>query len=123
MRWNDLWPKRRTSHSPVTRHSWGELMHTFLDEARVFVRSGDGGKGSMHFRREKYVPLGGPDGGDGGDGGSVIVQADRGLNTLFTFRRNRRFVAQNGEAGGPSRMHGRNGADTIVEVPVGTVLM
>jgi GTPase len=98
-------------------------MHTFLDEARIFVQSGDGGKGAMHFRREKYVPLGGPDGGDGGDGGSVILQADRGLNTLFTFRRNRRFVAQNGEAGGPSRMHGRNGEDTIVKVPIGTVLM
>ena len=97
-------------------------MHSFLDEARIFVRSGDGGKGAMHFRREKYVPLGGPDGGDGGQGGSVIFRADRGLNTLFSFRRNRRFVAPNGEAGGPSRMHGRNGEDTIVNVPVGTVL-
>ena len=58
-------------------------MHSFLDEARIFVRSGDGGKGAMHFRREKYVPLGGPDGGDGGKGGSIIFRADRGLNTLF----------------------------------------
>jgi GTP-binding protein len=98
-------------------------MHTFLDEARVFVQSGDGGKGAMHFRREKYVPLGGPDGGDGGQGGSIIFQADRGLNTLFAFRRNRRFVAQSGDTGGPSRMHGRNGEDTVVKVPVGTVLM
>jgi GTP-binding protein len=98
-------------------------MHTFLDEARIFVQSGDGGKGAMHFRREKYVPLGGPDGGDGGEGGSISFQADRGLNTLFIFRRNRRFVAQNGETGGPSRMHGRNGEDTIVKVPIGTVLM
>jgi GTPase len=98
-------------------------MHSFLDEARIFVRSGDGGKGAMHFRREKYVPLGGPDGGDGGQGGSIIFRADLGLNTLFTFRRNRRFVALNGDAGGPSRMHGKNGEDTIVKVPVGTVLM
>lgn len=97
-------------------------MHTFLDEARVFVRSGDGGKGAMHFRREKYVPLGGPDGGDAGQGGSIVFQADHGLNTLFSFRRNRRFVAPNGEAGGPSRMHGGNGEDVIVKVPVGTVL-
>jgi GTPase len=98
-------------------------MHSFLDEARIFVRSGDGGKGAMHFRREKYVPLGGPDGGDGGQGGSIIFRADNGLNTLFTFRRNRRFVAPNGDAGGPSRMHGKNGEDTIVKVPVGTVLV
>jgi GTP-binding protein len=97
-------------------------MHTFLDEARIFVQSGAGGRGAMHFRREKYVPLGGPDGGDAGAGGSVIFQADRGLNTLFSFRRNRRFVAQNGEAGGSSRMHGRNGEDTIVRVPIGTIL-
>lgn len=98
-------------------------MHTFLDEARIFVHSGDGGKGAMHFRREKYVPLGGPDGGDGGAGGDIIFQADRGLNTLFTFRRIRRFVAQNGDAGGPSRMHGRNGENTIVKVPIGTIVM
>ena len=97
-------------------------MHTFLDEARVFVRSGDGGKGAMHFRREKYVPLGGPDGGDGGQGGSIVFQADRGLNTLFSFRRNRRFVAEHGHAGGASRMSGRNGEDTIVMVPIGTLL-
>lgn len=98
-------------------------MHTFLDEARIFVQSGDGGKGSMHFRHEKYVPLGGPDGGDGGEGGNIIFQADRGLNTLFTFRRNRRFVGHHGDPGGASRMSGRKGDDTLVKVPIGTVLM
>ncbi len=97
-------------------------MPTFLDEAQIYVQSGAGGKGAMHFRREKYVPLGGPDGGDGGSGGSVIFQADRGLNTLFQFRHKRRFTASDGEAGGPSRMHGRNGEPLIVRVPIGTVL-
>ena len=97
-------------------------MYTFLDQARIFVAAGAGGNGSMHFHREKYVPLGGPDGGDGGNGGDVILRADRGLNTLFHFRRKRRFVAENGQAGGPNRMHGRSGKDLIVDVPVGTVL-
>jgi GTP-binding protein len=97
-------------------------VHTFLDEAKIFVRGGNGGAGAMHFRREKFVPLGGPDGGDGGNGGKVLLQANRGLNTLFTFRRQRRFAAESGQAGRESRMHGRNGKDRVVDVPVGTVV-
>jgi GTP-binding protein len=97
-------------------------VHTFLDEAKIFVSAGDGGGGAMHFRREKFVPLGGPDGGDGGAGGDVILRADRGLNTLFTFRRKRRFAAEPGQPGRESRMHGKNGKDVIVDVPVGTVV-
>jgi len=76
----------------------------------------------MHFHREKYVPLGGPDGGDGGNGANVVLRADRGLNTLFAFRRRRRFIAEPGQAGGPNRMHGRRGRDLIVDVPIGTVV-
>lgn len=97
-------------------------MHTFLDEASVFVQGGNGGNGFMHFRREKYVPNGGPDGGDGGNGGDVILRAERGLNTLFTFKRRRRFAAESGQVGGPSRMRGKTGGDLIVPVPVGTVV-
>jgi GTP-binding protein len=97
-------------------------VHTFLDEAKIFVRGGNGGKGAMHFRREKFVPLGGPDGGDGGSGGNAVLRADRGLNTLFTFRRQRRFAAEPGQAGRESRMHGRNGKELVVGVPVGTVV-
>ena len=97
-------------------------MHTFLDEARIYVHGGDGGAGAMHFRREKFVPMGGPDGGDGGNGGSVTLRADRGINTLFTFKRSRRFAASPGGQGGPNRMHGKSGDDLIVDVPVGTVV-
>src|ERR671933_42357 len=94
-------------------------MHTFLDGSTIFVKAGDG---SMHFHREKFVPLGGPDGGDGGRGGSVILRADRGLNTLFPFKRKRRYLAENGQAGGPARMKGRTGKDLYIDVPVGTVV-
>ena len=97
-------------------------MHTFLDEARIHVQAGSGGKGAMHFRREKYVPMGGPDGGDGGNGGNLILRADRGINTLFSFKRRRRFAAESGQQGGPSRMHGRSGKDLVVSVPIGTVV-
>lgn len=97
-------------------------MHTFLDEATIFVQAGNGGSGSMHFRREKFVPLGGPDGGDGGAGGNVLLRADRNLNTLFTFKRRRRFEAQSGQAGSANRMRGKSGEDLIVPVPVGTIV-
>lgn len=97
-------------------------MNTFLDEATIFVQGGDGGNGLMHFHREKYVSHGGPDGGDGGKGGDVYLQADRGLNTLFPFKRRRRFAAESGQTGGSSKMHGRNGHDLVVAVPVGTVV-
>jgi GTP-binding protein len=97
-------------------------VHTFLDEARIFVKGGDGGAGAMHFHREKFVPRGGPDGGDGGKGGSVLLRADAGLNTLFPFKRRRRFAAEAGQGGGANRMHGRMSKDLIVDVPVGTVV-
>jgi GTP-binding protein len=95
-------------------------MPTFLDEATIYVKAGDGGAGSMHFRREKFVPLGGPDGGDGGTGGSVSLRADRGINTLFDFKRRRRFTADSGLPGSEAKMHGRSAKDLVVPVPVGT---
>lgn len=97
-------------------------MHTFLDEVTIYVHAGSGGNGSMHFRREKYVPHGGPDGGDGGIGGNVILRADRTINTLFTFKRQRRFEAESGQAGSANRMTGRTAADLIIDVPVGTIV-
>lgn len=97
-------------------------MHTFLDEAKIHVKAGNGGNGSAHFHREKYVPLGGPDGGDGGQGGDVILRANRGLNTLFDFKHKRRFAAESGQPGGPNRMRGRSGKDLVIDVPVGTVV-
>ncbi|HEV3308995.1 MAG TPA: GTPase ObgE [Chloroflexota bacterium] len=94
----------------------------FFDEATIFVSAGMGGAGSVHFRHEKYVPLGGPDGGDGGNGGSVIVEADPSLNTLYSFRFQRRFVAKPGSHGTGTRRHGKRAADVVVKVPVGTVI-
>jgi len=94
----------------------------FADRARIFVRSGKGGDGHVSFRREKYVPNGGPDGGDGGDGGDVIFQVDEGLNTLTDFRHIRKYCAQHGEDGGKRNCRGKNGNDIIVKVPAGTVI-
>lgn len=94
----------------------------FLDEARIHVASGKGGDGAVHFRREKFVPLGGPDGGDGGNGGSIILQAETALNTLHAFRHRRHFVADPGAPGGRNRRHGKSAPDVIVDVPVGTVI-
>jgi GTP-binding protein len=93
----------------------------FYDYARIFVQAGDGGDGAATFRREKYVPRGGPDGGDGGRGGHIYLVADPGLNTLLPFRERTRFVAERGGNGGRSRKHGRNGRDMFIRVPVGTV--
>lgn len=95
----------------------------FADRAKIFIRSGKGGDGHVSFRREKYVPNGGPDGGDGGHGGSVIFVVDEGLNTLTDFRHIRKYCAQDGEQGGKKNCRGRNGEDIIVKVPEGTVLM
>lgn len=95
---------------------------TFPDEARIYVRAGSGGNGDVHFRREKFVPRGGPDGGDGGNGGSVLLRADRAVNTLLSFQRKRRFAAENGQQGGPNKMHGRSGKDLVIDVPVGTMV-
>ncbi len=92
----------------------------FVDEAVIEVRAGDGGDGCVSFRREKFIPFGGPDGGDGGDGGSVYLCADGGLNTLVDFRYRRRFVADRGEPGRGSNCTGRGGNDLLISVPVGT---
>jgi len=94
----------------------------FIDEATIEVRAGDGGNGCVSFRREKYIPMGGPDGGDGGDGGSVFLQADSGLNTLVDFRHNRKFMAGRGEHGSGRNCTGKAGADLVIRVPVGTVV-
>jgi len=94
----------------------------FLDEARISVIAGKGGNGSASFRREKYIPFGGPDGGDGGRGGSVLLEGDSGLNTLVDFRHLRKFKAQNGQHGSGSNKTGKSGEDVVVRVPLGTVV-
>jgi GTP-binding protein len=94
----------------------------FLDEARITVKSGDGGAGCISFRREKFIPKGGPDGGDGGDGGNVVIRATTRLNSLIDFRFRKRFKAQNGQAGRGKSQTGKNGAYVTVEVPLGTLV-
>jgi len=94
----------------------------FVDEARMKVHAGNGGRGSASFRREKFVPFGGPDGGDGGDGGSVYLRAAPGINTLADFRVERTFKAKSGEGGSGNDCTGRGGEDLYVPVPVGTVI-
>ena len=94
----------------------------FADRAKIFIKSGKGGDGHVSFRRELYVPCGGPDGGDGGDGGDIIFEVDDVLNTLSDFRQVRKYAAQDGEQGGKKRCHGKNGSDLIVKVPEGTVI-
>jgi GTP-binding protein len=92
----------------------------FLDEAKVYIRSGDGGNGCVSFRREKFIEFGGPNGGDGGKGGDVIAEAVTGLNTLIDFRYQQHFKAKNGRAGMGKDRHGANGADIVLKVPPGT---
>src|SRR5574341_329438 len=92
----------------------------FVDHARIFVSAGDGGNGCLSFRREKYVPRGGPDGGDGGNGGSIVLMADRNLSTLVPFRFRRLFKAERGRHGMGANRHGRNGEDLTLSVPAGT---
>jgi len=94
----------------------------FVDEAIIKVLAGDGGNGCISFRREKFIPFGGPDGGDGGSGGSIWLVADEGLNTLVDFRHQRAFKAQRGQNGMGSDMYGKGGDDTEIRVPVGTVV-
>lgn len=94
----------------------------FIDEAKIFVKAGDGGNGIATFRREKYIPMGGPNGGDGGRGGSVFVIADRNINTLVDYRYTRKFFAQRGENGGSADCYGKGGDDIVLRVPVGTVI-
>src|SRR5512134_1531956 len=94
----------------------------FIDQVEIHIRSGKGGDGMVHFRREKFVPRGGPDGGDGGKGGDVVFEVKGTLNTLSSFRQNQKFKAEDGVNGGPSQMTGRNGKDLVIHVPPGTVL-
>ncbi|MEN2467148.1 GTPase ObgE [Ornithinibacillus sp. JPR2-1] len=95
----------------------------FVDQVSVYVKAGDGGNGLVAYRREKYVPLGGPAGGDGGNGGDVIFKVDEGLNTLMDLRYNRHFKAKRGENGMSKNQHGKNAAPLIVSVPPGTTIM
>lgn len=94
----------------------------FIDYAKIKIRSGNGGDGHVSFRRELYVPNGGPDGGDGGKGGDIIISIDEGLNTLLPFKHKFKYFAENGESGGASHRHGKNGKDLIIKVPNGTII-
>ncbi|MEG2538811.1 MAG: GTPase ObgE, partial [Clostridium sp.] len=94
----------------------------FIDIAKIYIKAGDGGHGSSSFRREKYVPLGGPDGGDGGDGGSVIFEVNEGLRTLLDFKYKRKHIAESGINGESQKMYGRAGKDLIIKVPPGTLI-
>src|SRR5215210_1574267 len=91
-----------------------------VDEAQIWVKAGDGGNGVVSFRREKFVPFGGPDGGDGGRGGSVYLVAKQGVSTLLEFNRRRNFKAESGGSGKGARQHGAAGEDLIISVPPGT---
>ncbi len=92
----------------------------FLDQAKIYVKAGDGGNGLASFRREKFVEFGGPNGGDGGSGGSIILKAVNGLNTLIDFRYAQHFKATNGDKGGSSNKTGHGGKDLCLRVPLGT---
>jgi GTP-binding protein len=94
----------------------------FIDEATLFIKSGKGGNGVVHFRREKYIPRGGPDGGDGGRGGNVVLKVSQTLNTLYEFHHKQRLVAPDGERGGKSNRTGRSAEDLIIYVPPGTLV-
>jgi GTP-binding protein len=93
----------------------------FIDYAKIYVKAGNGGAGAVAFRREKYVPKGGPAGGNGGNGGNIIFIADSNLNTLLDFRYQKKYLAPNGDRGGSSLKDGKNGKDIIIRVPVGTI--
>src|SRR5580700_10332104 len=92
----------------------------FLDQAKIFVKSGDGGAGAMSFRREKFIEFGGPDGGDGGKGGDIVFFAADNLNTLIDYRYRQHFRAQNGRGGAGRDKTGAHGRDLVLKVPVGT---
>jgi GTP-binding protein len=94
----------------------------FVDYAEIMVKAGNGGRGCVSFRREKYVPKGGPDGGDGGKGGNVVIQADPHMTTLLDFRYRRHYKAENGEQGKGALKHGRNGKEVVIKVPRGTII-
>ncbi|HNS76242.1 GTPase ObgE [Mesotoga prima] len=95
---------------------------SLVDTGRIYVKAGDGGNGSVSFRREKYIPYGGPDGGDGGRGGHVFLRASNSINTLYGFKHKKRFLAQSGESGQSSNMAGKKGKDLVIRVPVGTIV-
>ena len=92
----------------------------FLDQAKIYIKAGNGGSGSSSFRREKYVEYGGPDGGDGGNGGSIILESERNLNTLVDFRYRQHFKAENGNSGSKKNKTGAGGKNLILKVPIGT---
>lgn len=94
----------------------------FIDKAKIFIRSGKGGDGAVSFRREKYVPLGGPDGGDGGKGGSIIFKVDPGMTTLLDFKYKKKYVAEDGGNGSTSKCYGKDGKDLYIMVPMGTIV-
>ncbi len=94
----------------------------FIDSAKIFVRSGNGGNGIIHWRREKYVPKGGPDGGNGGKGGDIVIRAEKQLTTLLDFRYKRRYIAENGNPGEGSNMEGRSAEHVLIKVPTGTIM-
>ena len=95
----------------------------FVDRAKIIIKSGKGGDGAVTFRREPFVPEGGPDGGDGGKGGDVVFQADRNLRTLMDFRYKRKYEAENGQNGMKKNRFGKAGQDLIIKVPMGTVII
>ncbi len=95
----------------------------FLDQAKIYIKSGDGGAGAVSFRREKYIEFGGPNGGNGGDGGGVYIEAVQGLNTLIDYRYAQHFKAARGDGGMGRDRHGKNGADVVLKVPVGTQIL
>ena len=97
-------------------------MSKFIDYAEIKVKAGDGGSGCVSFRREKYVPKGGPDGGDGGDGGNVLIQVDQHMSTLLDFKYKRSYRAENGEGGKGKDQQGKNGKDVVIKVPPGTLV-
>lgn len=92
----------------------------FIDEAKIYIKAGDGGNGAVSFRREKFVERGGPDGGDGGDGGSIVFESDSHINTLLDFRYKKQFIAENGQSGKGRNMTGKSRDDLVLKVPVGT---
>ncbi len=94
----------------------------FIDYAKIYIKSGKGGDGCISFRRELYVPNGGPNGGDGGNGGSIILKVDNNINTLIQFKNKYKYISENGENGNKNRCHGKNGKDLIINVPNGTIV-
>src|SRR5918911_2028210 len=95
----------------------------FLDQCKIYLKSGDGGRGAMSFRREKFIEFGGPDGGDGGKGGDIVFEAADNLNTLIDYRYQQHFRAQNGRGGAGRNRTGANGRDLVLRVPIGTQIL